>query len=333
MKKLLTILVTVLLAGVVLVVAGCQKKEKYLAEKVSVQLKWIHQAQFAGFYIAEKNGFYKEENIEVVLNPCGPDESPDSIIEDVVSGQTTFAVIGAEMVLKARAAGKPIIAISVIFQRSPYVYIALKESKINRPRDFEGKKISIPDDSAILHQMFLKKLQIQPSVLEVVPYERDTKPLATGLIDISLSYRTGLVLDFEAKGYVLNMIWPNDYGIHFYADTIITSNAMVQQHPELVERFLRATLRGWRHSIENQQEAIDVTLQYDPTLDKSIQQRMVKAQTPLIHTGEIPIGWMDESVWQTMYQMLLDVHVVTQPIKMEEAYTMQFLNKIYDQGQ
>jgi len=332
MKKSLNILATLLLAGLVLMGAGCHGKEKQPAEKVSVQLKWIHQAQFAGFYIAEKNGFYKEENIETVVNPGGPDKSPDSIIDDVVSGQITFAIMGAETILKARAAGKPIMAISVIFQRNPYVYIVLKDSKIKHPRDFEGKKISLPEDAVILHQMFLKKLQIQPSALEVVPYERDTKPLATGLIDISLSYRTGLVLDFEAKGYVLNMIWPDDYGIHFYADTIVTSNAMVQQHPELVERFLRATLRGWRYSIENQEAAIDATLQYDPTLDRSVQQRMVKAQTPLIHNGETPIGWMKESVWQTMYEMLMDAHVLTRSIKLEEAYTMQFLNKVYDKG-
>jgi len=323
---------TVLLAVAVFMDAGCRGKGQKPAEKVSIQLKWVHQAQFAGFYIAEKNGFYKEENIEAVLHPGGLNKPPDSIIDDVASGQKTFAVLGAEAVLGARAAGKPIVAVAVIFQRNPYVYVALKDSKIKHPRDFAGKRIAVPDDAAMLHQMFLKKLQIQPSSFQSVQYERDTTPLATGLIDINLSYRTGLVLDFEAKGLVLNMIWPDDYGIHFYADTIFTSHAMVQQHPELVERFLRATLRGWRYAIENQEAAVDATMQYDPALDRNIQQQMVEAQTPLIHNGETPIGWMQESVWQDMYERLMDVRVLSRPIKLEDAYTLQFLKNVYDKG-
>ncbi len=72
-----------------------------------------------------------------------------------------------------------------------------------------------------------------------------------------------------------------------------------------------------------------MTLQYDPTLDRDHQVGMMVAQTPIIHTGEANIGWMEDSVWQQMHQMLLDGGVLAQPINVAEVYTMQFLNKIY----
>jgi len=96
-----------------------------------------------------------------------------------------------------------------------------------------------------------------------------------------------------------------------------------------VERFLRATLKGWYYAIENPAEAVDMTLQYDATLDREHQVRMMETQTPLIHTGEAEIGRMEDSVWQRMHQMLLGGGVLTQPINMAGVYTTQFLNKIY----
>ncbi len=74
---------------------------------------------------------------------------------------------------------------------------------------------------------------------------------------------------------------------------------------------------------------MDITLQYDTTLDRDRQARMAAAQTPLIHTGEAPIGWMEDGVWQQMHQMLLDGGIIAQPINVTDAYTMQFLNGIY----
>jgi len=96
-----------------------------------------------------------------------------------------------------------------------------------------------------------------------------------------------------------------------------------------VERFLRATLKGWYYAIENPAEAVDMTLQYDATLNREHQVWMMETQTPLIHSGEVEIGRMEDSVWQQMHRILLEGGVLTQPINMAEAYTMQFLNKVY----
>ncbi len=322
LKYLSLILIIVVLAG------GCAEEEKP-PDQVTVQLHWIHQAQFAGIYAADSKGFYAEENIDVTLKAGGPDITNDKIIADLISGETAFAIAGADQVMVDRAHGDPIVAIAVIFQKNPRVYVSLERSGIKRPQDFVGKKVMVADQQKIQHQVLLKKLGIDPGTVEIIPYERDVTPLTTGQIDAHMVYRTGTGLAFDETGYELNFIWLDDYGIRFYADTIVAIEELVQENPELVERFLRATLKGWRYTIENPEEAVDLTLQYDATLGRERQARMVEAQAPLIHTGKVEIGWMEDSIWQEMHQMLLEGGVLEQPVNLAEIYTMEFLEKIY----
>ena len=188
-------------------------------------------------------------------------------------------------------------------------------------------------ESFLRQKYEVEKLNIDADAIEHVTYERDLTPLITGEIDAHMVYRTGTGLAFDETGYDLNVIWVDDYGIHLYADTIIASEQLVQKDPELVERFLRATLKGWRYAIENPDESVDMTLQYDPSLDRERQILMVEKQTPLIHIGEIEIGWMEENVWQEMCEMLLDGGSLTLSVNAAEVYTMEFLNQIYSEGE
>jgi len=328
MKTRVRILVLLLLAIALLASCGPQEVQKP-PDEVTVQLKWVHQAQFAGFYAADKKGFYAEENLDVTLNPGGVHIPPDKMVADLVGGETDFAIVGGDQLLTARSQGEPAVAIAVVFQRNPYVYISLKDSGIERPQDLVGKKIMVAPDAEIQHQALLRKLGIAPDAIEQIPYERDVTPLVTGQIDAHTVYRTGTGLTFDETGYELNWIWVDDYGIHLYADTIITSEGLIQQNPDLVERFLRATLKGWRYAIENPAEAVDMTLQHDPTLTRDRQVRMMETQMPLIHTGQDQIGWMRAEVWQGMHDILLEHGLLDEPLDLDEVYTMEFLQKVY----
>ena len=316
---------------VVALLAGCEPREaEKPRDQVTVQLKWIHQAQFAGCYVAEKKGFYAKENIDITLNAGGTKMSPGMIVADLVSGKSQFLIIGGDLLLKARAKGKPMVAIAVIFQRNPYVYITLKDSGIRRPQDLIGKKIMVPDDGRIQHDALLRKLDIAESdITHIIPYITDVNPLATGQIDVHMVYRTGSALAFEEKGIDLDYIWVDDYGLRLYADTIVTTEQLVKQNPELVERFLRATLDGWRYTIENQAEAVDITLQYDHTLTKNRQMRIMESQIPLIHTGKTQIGWMEKNVWEQMQETLDIESTSAKKVEIDNAFTMDFLNRIY----
>ncbi len=328
MKTVIRTAVALLILAALLAACGPQEVEKP-PEQVTVQLKWIHQAQFAGMYAADKKGFYAQENLDVTLNPGGPDMPPDQPVADLLSGETDFSIISGDRLLTARSRGDPVVAIAVVFQRNPYVYVSLKGSGIERPQDLVGKKVMVGPDAEIQHQALLRKLGIAPTAIEQIPFERNVTPLATGQIDAHMVYRTGTGLAFDETGYQLNWLWMEDYGIYSYVDTIVASEALVEQNPDLVERFLRATLKGWRYAIENPDEAVDLTLQYDPALSRDRQARMMAAQTPLIHTGEVNIGWMRADVWREMHDMLLEQGILDAPLDLARVYTMEFLEGVY----
>lgn len=310
---------------------ACQPQEDVQTpDQVIVQLKWVHQAQFAGFYAADKKGFYAEENIDITLMAGGPDISVDMMIADLISGETTFAIRGADEIIKARADANPIVAIAVIYQRNPWVYMSLQGAGIKRPQDLVGRRLMVAPQAGIQHLAFLDKVGIDPSSIETIPdYERGVTRLTSSQIDVQLSFGVGPRLEFEEKGFELNLIWLDDYGIKSYGDTIVATEELVQQDPELVERFLRATLKGWRYAIENPDEAVDMTLQYDPTLTRDHQVRMMETQTPLIHTGEDQIGWMRAAVWEGMLDLMLEHGLLDEQVDLDKVYTMEFLQKVY----
>ncbi len=309
---------------------GCNpSKNSQPKDRVVLQLKWLHQAQFAGCYVADKKGLFKLNDIEVTLIPGGPDLTAEESIDNLLKGKSHFLITGGDMFLKQRKHGAPLVAIAVIFQRNPYVYAVPKNSDIRRPQDFVGKTVMIPHDGKPQHVALLRKLGIPDKTVKLVPYKKNLHILESGEVDIGMLYRTGTALMNEAEGMELELIWLDDYGIKFYADTIVTSEKLAKERPDLVKRFLKATLDGWRYAIEHQNEAVNLVLQYDGKLSRYNELKMMKAQIPLIHIGNVKIGWMEEKIWEGMYRTLFpdDNDVKT---TLNQSVSMHFLKKIYN---
>jgi ABC-type nitrate/sulfonate/bicarbonate transport system substrate-binding protein len=119
----------------------------------------------------------------------------------------------------------------------------------------------------------------------------------------------------------------SDYGVVIYANPIFAAGQLVREQPELAERFVRATLKGYQYAIEHPEEAGELSLKYDDTLQVAFQTATMEAQIPLIDTGDVPIGWMDESVWQTTLDVLLEQDVIASSPNLDTVYTNQFVEK------
>lgn len=322
------LLIALLVAMALFAACGADKNE-HSPDQVTIQLKWIHQAQFAGFYVAQEEGYYADENISVTFVEGGTGVDPAG---QVAAGQADFGVDGGDRILASRSQGRPVVAIAVIFRKNPFAFVAMADSGITEPADFLGRTAAIGDAQGDLQfAAMMNKLGLDAQQVDIIPYMTDYSNFYDGEADITLGYSTGGLIRIRNAGYDINLIWPSDYGVHLYADTLITSDQIINGHPDMVTRFLRATLNGWRTAIENPELAVNATLRYAADEYHDMQIEMFNAAIPLVHTGEQQIGWMRPDVWDSMYQTLLDQDVLAQPFDMTTAYTMTFLTNVYEE--
>jgi NitT/TauT family transport system substrate-binding protein len=292
-----------------------------------LQLKWVHQAQFAGYYVAIENGYYAEQNIHVTLVEGGPDID---IVGRVAGGQADFGVDAPEQILAARSRDEAVKAVAVIYRLNPMVFISMADSGIETPQDFAGHTIAILGSGAEPQYVALmKKLDLDMEQVKLVPYSYDNAAFYSGQVDLTVGYTNGSLIRIRQAGCDVNTIWPGDYGVHLYADTLFTTDQLVAGNPDLVTHFLRASLRGWKEAVENPGMAVQATMKYAREADVSLQTEMMKASVPLVHTGEDQIGWMKNDVWQGMEDMLFEQGVLDRAVDVKQVYSMEFLHRIY----
>ena len=313
-------------------VACDPQQDKMVLDEVTVQLKWVHQAQFAGFYVAQEKGYYARENIKVSFLEGGPGIDNAEVL---LSGRARFAVTTPEDVLISRSKGAHLQAIAAIYRRSAVVFLAMTDSRITRPKDFQGKTVASVSEGGALRDFefqfhaLVKKLGLDLSKINIVAYDPKYTAFMNREVDVTAAFSTGGLILLRQKGLKLNLIWPGDYGVHFYSDTLITTDETISKSPDLVARFLRASLKGWQDAIQDYEGAVAITLKYARLKDPRFQTAMMEGLLPLVHTGEDHIGWMRAEEWQGMYDVLLDQKILDVPFDVGHAYTMRFLEDVY----
>lgn len=293
---------------------------------VTVQLSWLHQTEFAGLYAAEQQGYFAAEGLQVSFIEGGPQVD---FITPVVNGTAQFGVAQPADLILARAAGQPVKSIAVIYRRSPIVFFALADSGITRPQDFVGKKIRTAVTMDLTLRAMMARVSLRPDQYEAVNLPSDVAQFASGEVPVWAGFINGFVLEVQRAGYQLNIIYPDDYGIHFYADVLITTDDLIAKNPDLVLRFTRATLRGWTYAVENPATIGAFVKKYKPDADAKLENEKMTTSLPLVNTGEDHIGWMKSQVWIGMERTLREQGVLTQPLDVTDTYTLQFLNEIY----
>ena len=261
-------------------------------EKVSLQLKWFHQFQFAGYYAAKAQGYFAEEGLEVEIRPLDPKRS---VIEQVTSGVAEYGV-GDSAIVTDYARGAPIVALAAIFQHSPLVFISLRGSGIASPHDMVGKRLMFDakaSDEGSLRAM-LAEAGLTSGQFVQVPNSYKNEDLINGHVDAISAYMTSQLFYFHQHGIPINIINPQSYGLDFYGDLLFTSEQELNTHPGRAERFLRASLKGWQYALDHPEEIIQlIKRQYlnDASLER------LRFEATRIHSmvapEAVPIGMID----------------------------------------
>lgn len=254
---------------------------------ISLQLQWQHQFQFAGFYAAKEKGFYADEELSVEI--LTGRHHPYDIVE---SGTADFGVASSGVIVE-RLKGRPFIALGAVFQNSPYVWLVKADSGIYSVKDFIGKTITKQSESDDLAALFAKEKIDTTQINFVSPYF-GIDALINGQIDALISYSSNEPYQLKRKGIAYRTISLKDYDIDFYSDILFTSEKYLNQNPELVEKFRRATYDGWKYAIENPAEIIDLILKKYNAQNKTRDELEFEANTliPLTLYPQIIPGQM-----------------------------------------
>ncbi len=224
-------------------------------ESVTLQLKWQHQFQFAGYYAAIEKGFYADAGFETQLIEYS---GGSDLFEPVLNGTVDFGLADSSVVVK-RLQDRPVVVLTTVFQHSPLVLISLKERGILSPYEFAGKKIMFQagaDDAAI--QAMLTTIGVRPSEYELVAHNFDNFALldSENPVDVMSAYLSNQPFLYEEKGIAVQVINPTNYGIDFYGDLLYTSERYVREHPERAVAFRDASLLGWQYALQHPEEVI-----------------------------------------------------------------------------
>ncbi|ADG93857.1 diguanylate cyclase with PAS/PAC sensor [Arcobacter nitrofigilis DSM 7299] len=264
----------------------------YSDEKVTLQLKWFHQFQFAGYYAAKEKGFYKDVGLDVEIKQR---DLKYNNIEEVVKGKAQYGVSDSILILY-KAHAEPVVIVSPIFQHSASALISLKNSGINSPYDLEGKNVLFyPNDTdgfAIL--AMLQKLKIKPNFIREREKD-DYLKLLDKKVDASPVYLSNEPFYFKKNNIDINIINPSNYGFDFYGDILFTSENEAKNHPQRVKKFKEATLKGWNYALEHQEEIIQlIHNKYNSSKSVEHLRYEAKAIEKLISREIIPLGSIDK---------------------------------------
>jgi class 3 adenylate cyclase/ABC-type nitrate/sulfonate/bicarbonate transport system substrate-binding protein len=265
-------------------------------DAVSLQLKWKHQFQFAGYYQALEQGFYRDAGLDITIREGGPGID---VAETVAGGKADFGACSAS-VLREWAAGRRLVVLAAIFQRSPAVIMVARRADISSVSDLRGRTLMDTPGSDEIAAM-LKREGVDYQSMLRVPHEGNPRDLLAGRADAMVAYSTSEPFVLEQLGAAYRTFSPAASGIDFYGDNLCTSEAEVKAHPDRVAAFRAASVKGWAYALAHKEATVDLILR-SYSQKKSREALLFEAEHTEALVGRDPdrIGEQDPARWRSI---------------------------------
>jgi NitT/TauT family transport system substrate-binding protein len=333
-RKWLT-LVPLAMVAVALTVAGCGGSDDGGSsggdlDKVTLQSKWVVQAQFAGYYAAKDQGFYEDEGLDVTIKPGGPDIVPEQV---VLGGQAEFGIDWLDSLLAFRDKGNNLVNVGQVFTRSGMTELTWKDSGLDAITDLRGKKVGVwlggnehklfaaltkngispQEDTEIVAQPFTMDLFLDRKVdaAAAMTYNELAQVLEVKNPD------TGQLYTIDD----LNVFKMSDLGTGALEDGIFVRGDWIENedNQDIASRFLKASFRGWIFCRDNPSQCVDIVLQNGPTLGEGHQKWQMNEINALIWPAPLGVGIMDPESFDITADIALDYKIISKPAS-NEAY-------------
>lgn len=291
------------------------------AEKITYRLKWLINMSTVGDVTALRAGLFKMQGLDVTLKPGGPERDA---IRELELGYADFGVASADQVIQAVAKGSPVVVIAQLFQINPLQWIYFKDHvRIDSPDDLENKTIGVTfgKNDEFIMRTILARAGISDRQVRLYSVRMDYTPFYRKKVDLWPVYANTQAVEIgrriEGAGEAIGILNPPDCGVRFVANSVVTSERLMAEKPQLVRRFLGALLEGWRRAMDpaNAEAAVAHVRRYDRDTPAPVMQAQLKATRPLVETdGATPIGHIDVSAWKQTEQIMLTYHQIDKPV-------------------
>jgi len=223
-------------------------------EKITLQLGWKYQFEYAGFIAAKEKGFYREAGLDVDLKEGRPDMD---VVETVLGGHADYGVTDADLTF-VKAQNKPVVLLANYFKRSPLVFIS--KQPLLTPHDLAGKKVMITEEQ--LHSsslaLLLKAFNMRPDDFQVVPHSFDTADFIRGDIDAMSAFISNEPYPIIQSKTPYSIIDPSAYGIHTYNGNLFTAYSTAEQHKQRTQKLVAASNKGWQYALDHAEEIVEL---------------------------------------------------------------------------
>ena len=308
-----------------LITLSCASTDK---TQVQFILDWKAQMEHAGFFVAKQQGFYEQEGLEVeILEGSGA----PTAARVVGNGTYKLGVASGSATVMARARNIPIVSLAVINQQTPVVVYSLVEKNITTPQDLIGKSIGV-NIGGTKHrefQAFLRHQNIPEEDIQLLGMsESSPAPLLAGQVDAMLGYTEDQPVTVELQGHAVNRLALSDYGIDVYSTNIIANESFLKENPDLIKRFLRASLRGWQHAVDHPEDAVAAYMAARPESDEAFNRANFKYLIPLLQSADTQqqgLGAQTKAKWQQTQDILHSLGMIDQKVDLNLLYTTAFM--------
>jgi NitT/TauT family transport system substrate-binding protein len=294
---------------------------------VSLNLQWVTQAQFAGYYVALSKGWYADEGLEVTIRPGGPDISA---IDAVRTGTAEFGTSLLADIIVTNQQTNDLVSISQIQQTNGLLLIAKKESKITKPADFAGKKVGVwLGNWEAQFNALIAKEGIKTNTFTLVSQGFSMDTFLKGELDVASAMIYNeyyVVLESGIKPENISIINYADFGLDFPGDVLFTSKKIVSEKPDTCLKMLRASLKGWKYAIEHPEEAADIVLKYDKSgvQTREHQLSMMREIAKLVQVNLRPIGYTDRADVRRTIDTLYSYKVINTQLNPDSIFNNVF---------
>jgi NitT/TauT family transport system substrate-binding protein len=313
--------------GICMVLGGCRKQPASSGlTPVTLQTDWYPQPEHGGFYDAQIRGYYKDEGLDVTILPGGPYVNSN---QQVSAGAVQFAMGSSDNTLESVGNGVPLVAVAATMQHDPQAIMVHRDSPVHSFQDLNGHAVAIRLGSSTWFEYLVQRYQLK-NVREIPA----TYSVANFLQDpgyIQQIFVTSEPFFARQAGAPVRALLISQAGYDPYR-VFSTSRSFLQQHPEIVAKFVRASLRGWHDYLVHPDDINAAIAKLNPALSVPQMKFSYEAlRDQHFITGDTlngaDLGRFDPARWNSMYQQLLDLKVIQKPFDPTIAYTMRFMPK------